>query len=115
MSFAPLTSVCTVVGVEINTSEIVAGLTGDDHSSTELVARALAMAADAHAGQTRKSGDPYITHPIQVAQIVRSWGMDIESVCAALLHDVVEDCDVSVDDIRGLFGRDVAELVDGVT
>jgi GTP pyrophosphokinase len=101
--------------VEINTSEIIAGLTGDDHSSTELVARALAMASGAHAGQSRKNGDPYVTHPIQVAQIVRSWGMDIDSVCAALLHDVVEDTEVTLFEVEEQFGAVIAKLVDGLT
>ena len=101
--------------MEINTSEIVAGLIGDDQSAKELVANALAMAAGAHAGQTRKSGDPYITHPIQVAQIVRSWGMDIESVCAALLHDVVEDTEITLFQVEEQFGPVIAKLVDGLT
>lgn len=110
-----MTSTCTVAGVEINASEIVAGLVGGGHPLTEIVERALSKADRAHTGQTRKSGDPYITHPIAVAQIVSSWGMDIESVCAALLHDVVEDTDVTLDEVESEFGPVIAKLVDGLT
>ena len=73
------------------------------------------FAAKAHANQFRTSGEPYITHPLAVAYILLELGMDTDTICAAMLHDVVEDTDVSLDTIKKLFGQDVAMLVDGVT
>lgn len=73
------------------------------------------FAAKAHANQLRSSGEPYITHPLAVAYILLEFGMDTDTICAALLHDVVEDTDVTLDEIKKLFGQDVAMLVDGVT
>ena len=81
----------------------------------ELVDRAYALAAAAHEGQFRRSGDPYICHPLSVARILVELGMDSESVAAALMHDVAEDTAVSIDEIRQKFGAQVALLVDGVT
>ena len=69
----------------------------------------------AHHGQLRKSGDPYISHPIAVAEIVADWQLDAQAVIAALLHDVMEDTQVSKDEISKRFGKPVAELVDGVS
>lgn len=73
------------------------------------------FAAKAHANQVRSSGEPYITHPIAVAYILLELGMDTDTICAAMLHDVVEDTDTTLEEIRKLFGQDVAILVDGVT
>ena len=81
----------------------------------ELVDRAYALAATAHEGQFRRSGEPYICHPLSVARILVELGMDSESVAAALMHDVAEDTAVSIDEIRQKFGAQVALLVDGVT
>ena len=81
----------------------------------ELVDRAYALAAAAHEGQFRRSGEPYICHPLSVARILVELGMDSESVAAALMHDVAEDTAVSIDEIRQKFGAQVALLVDGVT
>ena len=81
----------------------------------ELVDRAYALAAAAHEGQFRRSGEPYICHPLSVARILVELGMDGESVAAALMHDVAEDTAVSIDEIRQKFGAQVALLVDGVT
>ena len=81
----------------------------------ELVDRAYALAAAAHEGQFRRSGEPYICHPLSVARILVELGMDSESVVAALMHDVAEDTAVSIDEIRQKFGAQVALLVDGVT
>ncbi len=74
-------------------------------------------AARLHEGQFRKSGDPYISHPIAVAEIVASLGLDTDSICAAFLHDTVEDCPdrTSIEDVRASFGAEVAMLVDGLT
>src|SRR5256886_1032463 len=69
----------------------------------------------AHAGQTRQSGDPYISHPLAVAEILADWHLDGQTLMAALLHDVTEDTKVTKDEISDTFGRPVAELVDGVS
>jgi len=69
----------------------------------------------AHQGQLRKSGEPYISHPVAVAEILSHWQLDAQTLCAALLHDVVEDTEVSTDDISRRFGKPVADLVDGVS
>ncbi|HEX2648608.1 MAG TPA: bifunctional (p)ppGpp synthetase/guanosine-3',5'-bis(diphosphate) 3'-pyrophosphohydrolase [Burkholderiales bacterium] len=69
----------------------------------------------AHAGQTRQSGDPYISHPLAVAEILAGWHLDGQALVAALLHDVMEDTSVTKDEISQSFGKPVAELVDGVS
>ncbi len=85
-----------------------------DASDDELN-KAYVFAVMKHGQQLRHSGDPYFAHPVAVAGLLTDLKMDQSTIIAGLLHDVVEDCEVSVDDIRGLFGKDVAELVDGVT
>ena len=82
---------------------------------TELVAAAYHRAESAHAGQTRKSGEPYFTHCVAVASILADMKMDAETIAAGLLHDVAEDSDVSVEALRDEFGATIAKLVDGVT
>ena len=82
---------------------------------TGLVTRAYAIAYDAHDGQLRRSGDPYIQHPVAVATILAELGLDDVTLAAALLHDAVEDTAVSIDDILRDFGPEVAAIVDGVT
>jgi len=79
------------------------------------IAAAYTLAAEAHAHQTRLSGEPYITHPLAVAGAVAEWRMDAEAVMAALLHDVLEDTKVSKQDLMSQFGREVADLVDGLS
>ncbi|OOG38033.1 bifunctional GTP diphosphokinase/guanosine-3',5'-bis(diphosphate) 3'-diphosphatase [Rhodanobacter sp. C06] len=81
----------------------------------ERVLRAFQVGAQAHAGQTRKSGEPYITHPVAVAGILAELGMDAETIIAAILHDTLEDTALSRSALAGEFGETVAELVDGVT
>jgi GTP pyrophosphokinase len=76
---------------------------------------AIDIASKAHSGQKRKSGEPYIVHPLSVAATLIDWGMDIDSVLAGVLHDTVEDTDVTLEQLENTFGRDVAFLVDGVT
>lgn len=76
---------------------------------------AIDLAADCHRGQTRKSGEPYIIHPLSVAAVLIDWGLDSDTILAGILHDTVEDTDLTLDDIENNFGRDVAFLVDGVT
>ncbi len=77
--------------------------------------KAYAFAAQAHEGQRRKSGEPYFVHPASVAFLVADLRLDVPSVCAALLHDVVEDTEVTLEQIEQEFGEEVARLVDGVT
>lgn len=77
--------------------------------------KAYAFARDAHDGQLRYSGQPYIIHPVSVASILVDLCMDYQSVVAALLHDTVEDTDVSLESVKNDYGEDVAKLVDGVT
>src|SRR5438309_8254371 len=81
----------------------------------ELVRRAYAYAAEAHEGQKRVSGEPYITHPAAVAMLVAELGMDPATVAAALLHDVPEDTAKTTEDIRKDFGDEIGRLVEGVT
>lgn len=76
---------------------------------------AFEKASIAHEGQLRKSGDPYITHPVAVAEILIDLGLDNATVCAALLHDTVEDTEYSLQQLRQDFGNEIADLVDGVT
>ena len=87
----------------------------DPRADTALIERAYAVAERAHEGQLRKSGDPYITHPVAVATILAELGMPPSTLAAALLHDTVEDTSYSLEDLRGDFGDEVALLVDGVT
>lgn len=77
--------------------------------------QAYVFAHEAHEGQYRKSGEPYIIHPVEVACILADLHMDIETLVAALLHDTVEDCDVTIEDVRDMYGESVAHLVDGIT
>ncbi len=87
-----------------------------DMTELEVVQKAFEFANEAHKGVRRRSGEPYILHPIAVAKIVVSKiGLGYKSIVAALLHDVVEDTDYTVDDIRNLFGEKVATIVDGLT
>jgi guanosine-3',5'-bis(diphosphate) 3'-pyrophosphohydrolase len=86
----------------------------DDTQRAQL-RRAWAVGAAAHAGQTRKSGEPYITHPVAVAQVLAELGLDPETLVAAILHDTIEDTPLTRADVAAQFGETVAELVDGVT
>jgi guanosine-3',5'-bis(diphosphate) 3'-pyrophosphohydrolase len=80
-----------------------------------LIERAYEVAAQQHSGQVRRSGDPYITHPLAVTTILAELGMNHETLCAALLHDTIEDTAYTLTELRREFGDDVANLVDGVT
>lgn len=82
---------------------------------TDKIMRAYRLADEAHEGQMRSSGEKYITHPLSVASILLDYLMDTDTICAALLHDVVEDTETTLDEIRKKFGEDVAVMVDGVT
>ena len=80
-----------------------------------MLRRAWAVGAAAHDGQTRKSGEPYITHPVAVATVLADLRLDVETLCAAILHDTLEDTPLPREAIAQRFGDTVAELVDGVT
>ncbi len=86
----------------------------DDAQRAQL-RRAWVAGAAAHEGQTRKSGEPYITHPVAVAQVLAEQGLDVETLVAAILHDTIEDTPLTRADVAVQFGETVAELVDGVT
>ena len=88
---------------------------GASRVDLKLILRAYEVADAAHSGQKRKSGEPYIIHPIGVAEILADLGADTATMCAALLHDVVEDTEWTLDDLRKEFGDATAALVDGVT
>ncbi|WP_439580280.1 RelA/SpoT family protein [Elioraea sp.] len=87
----------------------------DPKADAEAITRAYDFAAKAHVGQMRDNGDPYFTHPVEVANILTGYRVDSNSIVTALLHDVVEDTPVTLADVEKGFGRDVARLVDGVT
>jgi GTP pyrophosphokinase len=80
-----------------------------------LVEQALEYAQEMHAGQSRRSGEPYIDHPVNAAKYLADLSLDATTIAAALLHDVVEDCGVTIEELTKRFGEDVARLVDGVT
>ncbi len=90
-------------------------LSYDSGANTDLIVKAFELADQAHEGQKRISGEPYITHPLEVALILAEIEMDAASICAALLHDVVEDTRYTYKDILLMFGEEIALLVDGVT
>nr|WP_028963119.1 bifunctional (p)ppGpp synthetase/guanosine-3',5'-bis(diphosphate) 3'-pyrophosphohydrolase [Sulfobacillus thermosulfidooxidans] len=87
----------------------------EDSPEAEQIAKAIEFARQAHAGQSRASGAPYIEHPLAVASILADLRMDVPTIIAALLHDVVEDTPYTLEDIEERFGSEVAQLVDGVT
>ena len=82
---------------------------------SERVKRAIEIATKAHEGQFRKTGEPYIVHPLAVKKILEEWGMDEDTVIAGILHDTVEDTNLTLNDIKEEFGESVAFLVDGTT
>jgi guanosine-3',5'-bis(diphosphate) 3'-pyrophosphohydrolase len=84
-------------------------------ANIDMIKKAYEFAEKAHASQMRSSGDPYITHPTEVAQILADMRLDLSSICAAFLHDTVEDTSVTLQDVEREFNSDVALLVDGVT
>src|SRR5690606_11997060 len=85
------------------------------NADAEQIHRAVQFAIEAHAGVCRRSGEPYVVHPIEVATILARMRLDQETIIGALLHDVVEDSGVELSDIEKQFGSRVARLVDGVT
>ncbi len=97
--------------------ELITDYLGTKHRKhTEIITKAFNFANQAHKGIKRRSGEPYILHPIAVAKIVcNEIGLGSTSICAALLHDVVEDTDYTVEDIENIFGAKIAQIVDGLT
>ena len=89
----------------------------DDEKQYDLskIVSAYEFAKKSHEGQKRDSGEDYISHPVAVSYILLELGMDTDTICAALLHDVVEDTDCTLEDLKKFFGHDVSLLVDGVT
>ena len=81
----------------------------------DFLRRAYVYSALAHRGQTRRSGEPYLVHPLEVAYLLAELGLDVQTIATGFLHDVVEDVHVPLDEIRAKFGKEVAALVDGVT
>ncbi len=88
---------------------------GRSKDDVELVKKAYGFAHKAHDGQLRKSGDPYIIHPVEVSQILAELNADIPTLCAALMHDVLEDCDVTAKQMEEIFGKTITTIVEGVT
>ena len=86
-----------------------------DEKAIDIITKAYKYAEKAHKGQTRQSGEPYISHPLSVAYILASMNADSDTICAGLLHDTIEDTKVTKEDIKKKFNEDVANLVDGVT
>lgn len=86
-----------------------------DDDEVALIEQAYIVARKAHQGQKRRSGEPYITHPVAAARILASMRLDYQSIIATLLHDVIEDTDVGKEELAAQFGEEVAELVDGVS
>ena len=84
-------------------------------ANIDLIQKSYEFAAKAHDGQLRRSGDPYVVHPLGVAATIADLKLDVPSVCAGLLHDCVEDTSATVDQLGELFGKEIAFLVDGVT
>ena len=112
-----MTSQTGAAGTAVKTFEQLVGKirASEKPYDLEKITQAYKVAEKAHEGQLRTSGDPYITHPLAVASILLDYCMDTDTICAALLHDTVEDTDVTLDELRKKFGEDVALMVDGVT
>ena len=114
----PVLAPSSVAAVNAAAASFVALTQKLDYLSPEqvdLVRKAYRFADQAHLGQKRNSGEPYITHPIAVAMQCAEWRLDTQALMAALLHDAMEDCGVSKLDLVERFGLPVAELVDGLT
>ncbi|MDP7546864.1 MAG: HD domain-containing protein, partial [Alphaproteobacteria bacterium] len=87
----------------------------DSHVDEDLLNRAYVFSMKAHGSQMRASGDPYFSHPVEVAGILADYKLDCATIVTALLHDTVEDTLATIEQIKDLFGEDISRLVDGVT
>lgn len=101
--------------MDISINDIMIMLKDYSENDKRKIRKAYEYAEIAHRGQFRCSGEPYITHPLHVAKLAAEMLPDVNTICAALLHDTIEDCNVTYEDIEHEFGTDVANLVDGVT
>ena len=99
----------------LSADELFSDLTSKFKDDKELLKKAYNFASDGHLNQKRASGEPYITHPLQVALYLSDLSMDLETIIAAILHDLIEDTDITYKNIKKEFGTDVANIVDGVT
>lgn len=105
-------------GVKMNNIELhdlLDKLKEYNFSEIEIVKKAYEYAANLHSGQTRQSGEPYVSHPLNVAYILAEMHADRDAICAGLLHDTLEDTNTTKEDISHDFNQNVANLVDGVT
>ena len=102
--------------IEYTIDDIIAKAKKNNRKTdTKLITKAYEFAKSHHGDQVRMSGEPYIIHPVQVAYILADLGLDDSTICAALLHDVVEDTEVTNEDLIREFGKEIANMVDGVT
>ena len=99
----------------LSTDELFNDLSSKFIYDKDLLEKAYNFASDGHMNQKRASGEPYITHPLQVALYLSDLSMDLETIIAAILHDLIEDTDITYKNIKKEFGSDVANIVDGVT
>ena len=95
--------------------ELIRAIKRYNPEELEHVKKAYEFAKKCHQGQLRRSGEPYIIHPVAVDNILAEFHADRDTLCAGLLHDVIEDCHVSREEIESIFNAKIAELVDGVT
>ena len=86
-----------------------------DKKEVKKINLAYCVALEAHEGQLRRDGSPYISHPVEVASILLGLKVDLDSVCAGFMHDVLEDCDVQKTTLEKMFGKDVVSIIDGVS
>ena len=101
--------------MNITLDDLLAKIKDYNPDSVDVVRRAYEFASLQHDGQTRQSGEPYITHPLNVAYILADMYADTDTVCAGLLHDTLEDTNTTKEELAELFNKDIANLVDGVT
>ena len=106
---AAITPVELIPGWDLHTEAV------NDRLDVELLARAYRFSERAHAGQTRRNGDPFVTHCVEVAKILAELQLDSVTVASGLIHDVVEDTAVTVEEVEREFGREIAQIVDGLT
>ena len=99
----------------LDADELINNLYSKFKNDEEILKKAYLYASEGHLNQKRASGEPYITHPLQVANYLADLSMDIETVVSAILHDLIEDTDVTFKDIKKEFGSEIANIVDGVT
>ncbi len=99
----------------IRFDDILDKISDFSEKETTLLRKAYVFAAQAHKGQVRRSGEPYLSHPLEVANMLAEMKMDVTTIAAGLLHDVLEDTEVTLPDLRKAFGKDLSDLVGGVT